>query len=48
MCYIDLDIHEDSNYDGKPENDKDMLCNAPRYINLDPYADEINARLIYE
>lgn len=47
-CYIDLDINDDSNYDGKPDNDKDLLCNTPRYIKLDDYVSDINARIIYE
>ena len=47
-CYVDLDINEDSNYDSKPDNDKDMLCNAPRYVDLNSYSDEINGRIVYE
>ena len=46
-CFIDKDINDDSNYDGKTDNDKDILCNSPKYIELDPYTDEINGRVIY-
>lgn len=47
-CYIDLDINEDANFDGKADNDKDVLCNTPRFVQLDDYASEINARIVYE
>lgn len=47
-CYVDLDINEDSNYDGKPDNDKDMLCNTPKFVEIADYAAEINGRIIYE
>lgn len=48
VCYIDLDIANDSNYDGKLDNDKDLSCNTPRLVSLDPYSEEVIGRIIYE
>lgn len=47
-CYIDTDITHDSNFDGKVDNDKDVLCNTSKLVKYDSYSDIINARVIYE
>lgn len=47
-CYVDLDISKDSDYDGDPQNDRDLLCNNPQVLNLDAYSDAVRARLVYE
>jgi hypothetical protein len=48
VCYIDTDIADDSNYDGKPDNDQDVSCNMMKLVQYDNYSDTINARVVYE
>jgi PKD repeat protein len=48
LCYIDTDIADDSNYDGKPDNDQDVACNTMKLTQYDNYSDIINARVVYE
>jgi PKD repeat protein len=48
LCYIDTDIADDANYDGKPDNDQDVWCNTMRLVKYDNYSDIINARVVYE
>lgn len=47
LCYIDTDITDDSNYDGKPDNDQDIPCNTMRMIHYDNGFDTINARVVF-
>ena len=47
ICYVDTDIADDSNYDGKPDNDQDVSCNTMRLVKYDSYTDIINARIVY-
>ncbi len=47
-CYVDIDLSFDSNFDGKADNDRDLLCNVGQFITIDPYVQSINGRLYYE
>jgi len=47
-CYVDIDITDDVNYDGTPDNDQDIPCNTMRLVKYDNYSDIINARIVYE
>lgn len=47
-CYLDTDITDDANYDGKPDNDQDLQCNTTKLITYDNSYETINARIIYE
>lgn len=48
VCYVDIDITDDANYDNKPDNDQDVPCNTMRLVKYDNYSDIINSRIVYE
>lgn len=48
VCYFDKDINEDSNNDGKPDNDNDLPCNETALINYTPTTQTIIARIIFK
>jgi hypothetical protein len=48
VCYVDNDITDDADYDGKSDNDQDIACNTTKLVKYDNNYDTINARVIYE
>ncbi len=47
-CYLDKDINEDSNNDGKPANDNDIVCNETVMLEYSPTTQTIIARMFYK
>ncbi len=47
-CFIDRDIHDDSNNDGKSGNDRDLPCNEVLSVNYQPILNTTTARMIYD
>lgn len=47
-CFIDKDISEDSNSDGKSNNDRDLSCNEPVTVVYQPLLSTITARVNYD
>lgn len=48
ICFIDRDIHDDSNNDGKSGNDRDLPCNEVLSVNYQPILNTTTARMIYD
>ena len=48
VCYVDRDINEDSNNDGKTDNDQDIQCNTLSSTNYIPTTQEVQWRIIYQ
>lgn len=47
-CFIDKDINDDTNNDGKAANDRDLSCNETLAITYQPILNSTTARVFYD